>query len=162
MLNTKSLKKCFMKKSFIGLVILLTLSTSALRANGIEPVSAKVLASFQKEFAQAANVSWTPEKEKNLYHARFLYNDETMEAFFNEDGTLLAIARLISERQLPILITKALAADYSGYSIRQVVEFTNEGETSYIVNVYNTKETEVLKFFPNGDSQRIKRIKNKF
>ena len=150
-----------MKKSFIGLVILLTLSTSALRANSNEPVSAKVLASFQKEFSMAANVSWTPEKDKNLYHAKFLYNNETMEAFFNSDGALLAIARLISERQLPMLITKALAIDYSNYAIRQVVEVTNEGETSYVVNLYDNSETIVLKCFSNGDSQRIKRIKNK-
>lgn len=150
-----------MKKSFIGLVMLVTLSTSALRANGSEPVSAKVLASFQKEFSLAANVNWMQEKQKNLFHAKFLYNDETMEAFFNEEGTLLAVARLISERQLPILITKALAADYSNYTIRQVVEFTNEGETSYILNVYDANETVVLKYFPNGESQRIKKIKNK-
>jgi hypothetical protein len=150
-----------MKKSFIGLVILLTLSTSALRANGNEPVSAKVLASFQKEFTLAANVSWSKEKEKNLFHAKFLYNDEAMEAFFNDEGALLAIARLISERQLPILITKALTADYSNYTIRQVVEFTSEGETSYILNLYDMTETIVLKYFPNGEFQRIKRIKNK-
>ena len=150
-----------MKKSFIGLVFLLTLSTSALRANNNEPVSAKVLASFQREFAMAANVSWTPEKEKNLFHAKFIYNDEAMEAFFNGDGTLLAIARLISERQMPILVTKALATDYSNYTLRQVVELTNEGETSYIVNLYDKNETVVLKCFPNGDAQRIKRIKNK-
>lgn len=150
-----------MKKNLIGLVILLTLSTSALRANGNGPISAKVLASFQKEFALAANVSWSMEKDKNLFHAKFLYNDETMEAFFSEDGSLLAIARLISKRQLPILITKALMADYSNYAIRQVVEFTNEGETSYILNLYGANETIMLKCFPNGEFQRIKRIKNK-
>ena len=109
----------------------------------------------------AANVSWTPEKEKNLFHAKFIYNDEAMEAFFNGDGTLLAIARLISERQMRILVTKALATDYSNYTLRQVVELTNEGETSYIVNLYDKNETVVLKCFPNGDAQRIKRIKNK-
>jgi len=151
-----------MKKSFIGLVILLTLSTSALRANNTEPVSAKVLASFQKEFVAAANVSWTTEKEKNLFHAKFQYNDETIEAYFNVDGTLLAVARQISERQMPIMVTKSLATDYSNYRIRRVVEFTNEGETCYIVNLYDKNETIVLKYFSNGDSQRIKRVKNKF
>ena len=54
------------------------------------------------------------------------------------------------------MVSRELADRYSEYTVRQVVEFTNEFETSYMVNAYNNKETVVLKLFPNGDSQRIK------
>ena len=150
-----------MKKSLIGLVILLTISTSALHARDKDPISEKVLSSFRKEFSKATNITWMPKKEQNLYHAKFQYNDETVEAFFNEDGNLVSTARFISERQLPILIMKEILADYGDYHIRQVVEFANENETNYVVSAFNNKETIVVKYFPNGDSQRIKRFKNK-
>jgi hypothetical protein len=150
-----------MKMSLIALVILLTLDTSGQQVPGKDPVSEKVLISFQKEFAKAINISWMPEKNKTIYHAKFEYNDEPVEAFFTEDGTLVSTARFISERKLPILIMRELADQYSGYNIRQVVEFTNEAETSYVVNAFNSKETIIVKFYTNGDTQQVKRIKNK-
>jgi len=146
---------------FISLAMLLTLDASAQQVSDQDPISPKVLKSFQQEFAKATNISWMPDKDKNIYHARFQYNNEPVEAFFTDDGTLVSTARFISERQLPIMVIKELLNNYSFYTIRQVVEFTNGQETSYMVNAYNEKETLVLKFFANGDSQRVKRIKNK-
>jgi hypothetical protein len=150
-----------MKNTLIGLAILLTLDVSAQQVSDRSPISSKVLQSFQQEFAKATNISWMPDKNKNIYHARFEYNNELVEAFFTDDGTLVSTARFISERQLPIMVIKELLNNYSFYTIRQVVEITDEQETSYIVNAYNEKETLILKFFANGDSQRVKRIKNK-
>jgi hypothetical protein len=150
-----------MKNTLIGLAILLTLDASAQQVSDQGPISSKVLQSFQQEFAKATNISWMPDPNKNIYHARFQYNNEPVEAFFTDDGTLVSTARFISERQLPIMVIKELLNNYSFYTIRQVVEITNEQETSYMVNAYNDKETLVLKFFANGDSQRVKRIKHK-
>ena len=71
-----------MKISLIGLVILLTLSASGQQVSDKNPISEKVLQSFQKEFSQATNINWMPDKNKNIYHARFEYNEEPVEAFF--------------------------------------------------------------------------------
>ena len=101
------------------------------------------------------------QKDKNLYHARFQYNGEIVEAFYDEEGSLLSTARFIKENQLPILVMKELANGYGNYTVREIVEFTNESQTSYIISVYNSKETLMIKYYTNGDSQRIKRIKNK-
>ncbi|HMH34033.1 MAG TPA: hypothetical protein VK543_13430 [Puia sp.] len=150
-----------MKNTLLGLAILLTLDASAQKISDQDPISSKVLQSFQQEFAKATNISWMPDKNKNIYHARFLYNNEPVEAFFTDDGTLISTARFISERQLPIMVIKELLNNYSFYSVTQVVEFTNDHETSYMINAYNEKETLLLKFFANGDSQRVKRIRNK-
>ncbi len=150
-----------MKKSLTGLVICLLLSTSALHAADKDPVSEKVRQAFTKEFEKATNITWMYLKDKNLYHARFQFNGEIVEAFYDEEGSLLSTARFINENQLPILVMKELANGYANYTVREVVEFTNESQTSYIISVYNSKETVMVKYYTNGDSQRIKRIKNK-
>ena len=150
-----------MKKCLYGLVILLTINSGPLYATRKDPVSEKVRMAFQKEFSNATNVNWMPRKEKNLFHARFQYNDETVEAFFSEEGNLVTTARFISERQVPLIIMKEWSSAYSGYRIRQVVEFASENETSYVISGYNNKETVVVKYYSNGDSQKIRRIKNK-
>ena len=150
-----------MKKSLTGLVICLLLSASALHAADKDPVSEKVRQAFTKEFDKATNITWMYQKDKNLYHARFQYNGEIVEAFYDEEGSLLSTARFIKENQLPILVMKELANGYANYTVREIVEFTNESQTSYIISVYNTKETLMVKYYTNGDSQRIKRIKNK-
>jgi len=151
-----------MKKSLTGLVIGLILSASAVCEHAADPVSDKVKQAFQKEFEKATNTTWMYQKDKHVYHARFQYKGETVEAFYDEEGSLLSTARFISENQLPILVMKQMSTDYPDYIVRQVVEFTNESQTTYIVSSYNSKETLVVKYYTNGDSQRIKRIKNKF
>lgn len=151
-----------MKKSLTGLVIGLVLSASAFCMPAVDPVSDKVRQSFQKEFEKATNITWMYQKDKNVYHARFQYNGEMVEAFYDEEGSLISTARFIAENQLPILVMRQMANEYPGYTVRQVVEFTNESQTTYIVSSYNSKETLVVKYYTNGDSQRIKRIKNKF
>lgn len=150
-----------MKKSLTGLVICLLLGTSALHAADKDPVSEKVRQAFAKEFDKATNITWMYQKDKNLYHARFQYNGEIVEAFYDEEGSLLSTARFIKENQLPILVMKELANGYGNYTVREIVEFTNESQTSYIISVYNSKETLMIKYYTNGDSQRIKRIKIK-
>src|SRR5580765_6242548 len=98
-----------MKKSLTGIVICLLLSASALHAADKDPVSEKVKQAFTKEFDKATNITWMYMKDKNLYHARFQYNGEIVEAFYDEEGSLLSTARFIKENQLPILVMKELA-----------------------------------------------------
>ena len=148
-----------MKKTIICLVVLLSVSPVIIYADGKNPVTEKVLRSFQKEFVNAVNVNWTAWKNQNLYHVAFMYNEEAVEALFNEDGELVSTGRFISEHQLPIMAIKKLVTDYSQYKVRQVIEFTNDNETVYLATLYNEKETIVLKLYPDGNLQRLKKIK---
>ena len=148
-----------MKKTIIVAAVLVsTMSMSAIA--GI-PVSSKVLQSFEKEFKTATHIQWVLSKEKNLYRASFIYNAESIEAYFNEDGELVSTARLISEQQLPLMVIKTLMTDYHQYKIEQAEEHSNNGSVYYLITLLNENEKIALKFFPNGDVQRLQRIKNK-
>jgi hypothetical protein len=150
-----------MKKRLTGILFFLLLGAGATQAMDKDPVPDKVKQSLQKDFEKPLHIDWMHLKDKNLYHARFQYNGETVEAFYNEEGNLISTARFIKENQLPIIIMKEMAENYPNYSVREIVEFTNEVQTSYIVSAFNSKEMVVVKYYTNGDSQRIKRIRNK-
>ncbi|MFI5154255.1 MAG: hypothetical protein ACHQET_13025 [Chitinophagales bacterium] len=149
-----------MKNRLIGLLMMITMSAAAQIDSGKNPITDKMMQSLQKEFSNATGISWAGDKENGLVHARFLYNDEPVEAFFGEDGNLVSVARFITERQLPIMIMKEMLTNYPQYKIREALEFTNENETSYVVSASSEKETVILKFSPNGECSRIKRIKH--
>jgi len=72
----------------------------------------------------------------------------------------VSVARFIEERQLPIMVIKEMLTNYPKYKIREALEFTNEDDTSYVISASSEKETVILKFSPNGEYNRIKRIKH--
>jgi hypothetical protein len=148
-----------MKKIIVGLAVLLNVLT--VNANAKVPVSDKVLQSFQKEFARATNVNWVSWSEKNIFQATFTYDNARVEAYFDEDGDLLSTARFITESQLPLMVMKVLSTDYARYTVRRVVEYTENKEVYYLVTVFNEKGSMSLKFYSNGDVQRVKQVKNK-
>jgi len=150
-------KNRFMKKIIIGLVSLVNIL--AVSANGNVPVSEKVQQSFEKEFVKATNLNWEA-KDKNVFHATFTYNGSQVEANFDGEGNLLSTVRLITEYQLPVMIVKTLSRDYGQYKIRRAQECNNNNDTHYLVTIYNNTESISLKFFSNGDEQRISRTKN--
>ena len=148
-----------MKKIIVGLAVLLNVLT--VHAAGKMPVSDKVLRSFQKEFAAATNINWVSWNEKNIFQATFMYGGTQIDAYFDEEGNLLATSRSIAEQQLPIMIMKVLLTDYAPFTVRRAEEYTGDNVVYYLVIVYNDKESMILKFSPNGDVQRIKKVKNK-
>ncbi|HTQ65191.1 MAG TPA: hypothetical protein VMI12_10355 [Puia sp.] len=148
-----------MKKLVIGLVSLF--SVMSIRANDNDPISWKVLHSFQKEFVNASDVNWKSLDDDNFFQASFKFHGEQILAIFNSDGDLVGTARIISEEHLPIMVMKALASNYEGYTVKQTEEYTVNGEAYYEVTMMNPKEMIVVKFFADGSIDRVKKIKNK-
>ena len=145
-----------MKKIVVGFAVLL--SVFAANAND-NPVSEKVKQSFEKEFAKATNINWVS-KDKNVFQATFTYSGTQVEAYFDTDGSLLSTARLISDKQLPVMIIKSLSKDYAQYDVLRAQECNINNTTFYLVTLRDSKETISLKFSSNGEEQLVSRIKN--
>ena len=71
--------------------------------------------------------------------------------FFAENGNLIATGTRITENQLPLLILKAIDAQYAGYSKTEVFEFTMDGETKYLLTLNKNNKNYVIKASGNGD-----------
>lgn len=123
-------------------------------------VNQRVLAAFEKEFTTATNVSWEVLKEADdIYHASFIYANEVMEAYFGQDGELIAAARHISPEKLPLLVSKSLREGYGHYTVKQISEYMSTETTSYIVSLENEKSSVLVRIFNNGNSEILKRSK---
>lgn len=117
--------------------------------NNETKATSKVEKSFQKDFSQAANISW--EKSHNVYIAHFDVNAVSIEAAYNEDGELVATSKVINAADLPLTISLSVSKKYPGYEVaKKGEEITYEGETNYYLNVGNDREVLKLKCSVNG------------
>jgi hypothetical protein len=139
-----------MKKIIATLAVVFSLTTSATFASGGSSVNESVLKSFNKEFSGASNVSWVKLTDE-LYRFGFNYKGKDVEAFFAENGNLVATGTRIAEDHLPLLISKAVDAQYTGYSKTEVFEFSMDGETKYLLTLNKNNKNYVIKASGNGN-----------
>ena len=125
-----------------------------------EKVGRVITASFNKQFAEAGNVSW---KEKDgLYFGYFKQNELDVFAAFADDGSLFAVARQLILADLPGAITDKLKDKYSDCTIvGNASKIDMNGETAYYVNVENKTHVKVLKFYEDGQVETFKSTKRK-
>jgi len=131
--------------------IVLLFSATAFAGNAKNPSENEtVKASFKKTFAAASNVNWF--KKDDVYFASFTLNNHEAEAAYNENGDLIALSNKIEVSELPLAISVALSDKYGKYTIgSKATEIMYEGQTSYYVNVSNSKQILKLKCSVNGD-----------
>jgi len=136
-----------MKPLFILLTIAASFFAQTSSAND-EVVSATVLKSFQSSFANAKEVDWS--FNQNLYKASFTLDGLYITAFYNSDGSLIAITRNINSSQLPIALQATIKKDYTGLWISDLFEIANEEGTSYYITLENADSKLVLKSTNNA------------
>ena len=80
-------------------------------------------------------------------------------AYFDEDGSLIAVGRFISGANMPLLVSKSLAKKYEGYQVLEVIEYVQGNETSYLVTLENEKNKLIVNAFGSGNSYVFKKEK---
>ena len=146
-----------MKKTFVTLLVLLTISITSALAAGKTGVDPKILSAFQKEFSFAKNVKW--EEEGNLTRVNFSLNDQGIVAWYNSNGELITTARNILYHQLPISVMRSLDKEYAGAGIFGIVEISRNEETWYQVQAEKKGKKYLLKANPSGNITLLKKIK---
>ena len=135
-----------MKSLLIALTMLCMVTIKSYA--GEEKVAEVVLQSFQKSFNNAVNVNWS--KVKDLYKAEFKSDGQSLTVWYNADGDLVALTRIIEIDQLPLASQLSLKKDYSNYALVNLFEVDNEEGNNYYAIVDNTKATVKLKAGING------------
>lgn len=147
-----------MKKIKIGLTAAVMLF--AFSAFALEPVklNSAVKAAFEKKFSKASGVSW--EKASDFYFASFTFNNEDVDAAYNETGELVGVSRRVAMADVPLNISLAIAEKYPGYEVdKTAVELTVEGSTWYSFQVKNGARLLKLKAYANGEISVDSKIK---
>lgn len=148
-----------MKKLLIAATLFISLCSFSVQASEGPAVGKRVEAAFQKEFAGARAVKWELIKKENIYHAQFTLNNERLNAFFGEDGTLLATGRFIGVSSLPLLIRKNVNSKYHEYQVQEVIEYTSGNETTYLIAIENEKARMLLQGYNSGSLYVFKKEK---
>ncbi len=116
-----------------SLIIAITFSVASLftaSANDhITPSLAE--ASFQRSYANALNVHWS--RSNTLSKVSFLLDGKWFSAYYNVDGSLVAVTRNVSSLELPKALQAGLKGELKGSWISELfVVTTEEGDTYYV------------------------------
>jgi len=147
-----------MKKIITSLVLSLAVLTQASASDGGK-IQTRLIKSLEKQFAGALNVKWEAITKENIYHARFVYNNERLSAFFEPNGRIIGIGRYIEVKNMPLLVTQNINNQYPKYQIQDAIEYTSDGETSYVISISNESSRVVLRAYSNGSSSIFKKEK---
>lgn len=147
-----------MKKIITSLVLSLAV-LSQVSANDGGKIQTRLIKSLEKQFAGAHNVKWETITKENIYHARFVYNNELLSAFFEPNGRIIGIGRYIEVKNMPLLVTQNVNNQYPKYQIQDAIEYTTDGETSYVISMSNETSRVVLRAYSNGTSSIFKKEK---
>jgi hypothetical protein len=138
--------------------IIVTIITVFLFAftHAADKVEKQVEHSFQSEFPRATHASWLKIDNSDLYAVRFVYNNEARMAYYDTDGSRLAIVKSIQEDQLPLQVRKAMNSIVSNEDMPTIVEINMLGETSYLFQFQDEGSIKSYHVIKNGSSKEIK------
>ena len=140
-----------MKRSFnqiaLTTALLLTLGVSTSFA-AINTDNGGATVSFRKDFKQAEFLS--SETGKDYTKITFKMNGAILFAFYNDNGTLLAVTHNITSTQLPISLLMQIKRNYAEYWITDCFEVDTEGTTSYYITLENADMSLTLRSNANA------------
>lgn len=108
-----------------------------------------VEASFKRSFAEAENPSWTVVSP--LFRADFTLNNESLTAFFDADGELVASSRSLKVNQLPIALQFALQKHVGNYTVSSLFEVDRKDGVVYYARVADQRSERLLRSTSYGE-----------
>ena len=137
----------FLLKPFIMKLLLMTivvLSSYIAKGNSIPVhISPQAIIEFKKTFKDAVNIEWS--QLGDLSRVRFNYNNETVYAFYNEEGERISMGRTISIRQLPLPLQIQFQNRFTDYTVLEVFEIYNDNGMSFYISVKSSNKKIILK-----------------
>jgi len=133
-----------MKKS----IFIIAALTFGLFACGQTPPKA-VTDNFAKKFNGATKVKWDTE-EKNEWEAEFKMNGKDMSVCFDDAGKWLNTEAVISEKDLPANVLKAVQTAYAGWKIESVESYESPELKAYELGIEKGKEELEIQVTADG------------
>jgi len=146
-----------MKKIFLSLTMAAALLGSISVFAADNKPGYPVKDAFAKEFAQVKDVEWTNLNKQGVYQAKFTFNNESIQAFFTEEGEFLGTTRQVSKSQLPILVINELDKKYADARFITGFEHSKKEGISYYITLVGKKGSMIIKATGSGDFTVYKR-----
>ena len=115
--------------------------------------------SFAKSFPQAIVKSY--ETTEGHTKVVFTWNGDSLEAFYDLDGNLIATSHFISTDYLPLSVKMKVRDGYQDYSIQQAVEFYSpEKGLSYFLMLKKESKGIIVQVNSDGGVTFVKKVKD--
>jgi hypothetical protein len=131
-----------MKKTILSIAIVLALFSTAF-ANHPDSYSKNAVASFQKDFKMASEVSWA--ETTNYIRATFHIDKQTLYAYYDFQGNLVGLVHHMLTTSLPDDLQKQIKRGYGDYWVSELFQVSFEDGTYYYIELKNADETIVLR-----------------
>lgn len=143
------------------LIIAATAFISLASFANVDPITGKVQEAFRTAFADAKNVKWTSLEDAGLFQATFTYQNAELNAYYNAEGEMVAIARYIAKENLPILVAQKIQERFPEHVMMNIIEHTSNGNTTYHMTLHSPKSSMLVNVTADGDISISKKIKNR-
>ncbi|MEP6747771.1 MAG: hypothetical protein ABJB86_09400 [Bacteroidota bacterium] len=140
-----------MKKIIFSLAISSALLVSASSFAADKDPNVTVKQAFTKEFTQAKDVEWTTLGNDGVYSAKFIFNNEKLQAFFTAEGEFLGTTRQVTTSQLPIVVVNELEKQYGSARVATIFEYSKKDGLAYYITLVTSKGSKVIKATGNGE-----------
>ncbi len=136
-----------MKKYFIPAILATVFAGSAFASpSNLQDYMAAHLSS---QFKNATNIHW--KTTRDFTEADFTWENQTLQAFYDEDGNYLGTGRDVPIASLPLNALKTLQDTYRDYAATSALQFQDSGDgVNYYVMLDNGKNKLVLNVTPSG------------
>jgi hypothetical protein len=150
-----------MKKIIVMMALVLSAAGNMVFANDGANVSALVKRTFVKEFPGAEFEKWNRLENEGLNIVRFIYKDEALLSYIDDEGELIATVRMVEPKALPFLVSETLGRKYKGYKISKVEEFITRTDVSYLFTLSSERSEAYVRIYSSGSYYEIRKEKRK-
>lgn len=119
-------------------------------AGKITDISPQAKYSFQKEYPGAKYASWGCIKDENIYAVRFIYSNQAITAYYNEEGYRIAFARIVNPVALPSKVKERINGLYRADEIKSIQELVTYNKTCYFFEIEQNGIKRSIGIFSNG------------
>jgi hypothetical protein len=140
-----------MRKTILSIAIALALFSSAF-AKAPSNIKDKAVASFQRDYQKAFNVSWVVTDSYVL--AQFQIDKETMFAYYDFDGNLIGLIHHMLSSDLSSDLQKYIKKNYSNYWISELFQISSDQGVYYYIELKNADGLIVLTTEDTGSWHR--------
>ena len=131
-----------MRKIFLVAMLATSIAAKAFSPNETT-VNSSTQRSFRNEFSEAKDVQWS--KAGSFAKASFIFNKQSTEAFFNDEGDLIGTSHAISLDELPTAAKRTFAEKYGDYVVKEAILFAGMDESAYYISAQKEEATVILK-----------------
>ncbi|MEO7766152.1 MAG: hypothetical protein ABIS01_01955 [Ferruginibacter sp.] len=147
-----------MKTNIIVLLFFINVFSSCAFADNIFDVTQQAKESFKKQYPGALYAKWETLADGITYSVRFVHNNQTLVAYYEEDGSSIGFARVVSIDKLPLKVKAVIDSKFTDCKILSMQELILHDKHLFYFNVVNREEKWFIGINSNGKIRQKKKI----